>query len=47
MQKIRYGVLSTAQIARNAHIPVARKAADAEMVALKQAAQESKEIAVG
>jgi predicted dehydrogenase len=34
MDKIRYGVLSTAQIARNAHIPASRLAAHAEIVAL-------------
>jgi predicted dehydrogenase len=32
--KIRYGVLSTAQIARNAHIPAARKATNTEIVAI-------------
>jgi predicted dehydrogenase len=32
--KVRYGVLSTAQIARNAHIPAARNATNAEIVAI-------------
>ena len=34
MDVIRYGVLSTAQIARNQHIPSAREAANSEIVAL-------------
>ncbi len=34
MLKIRYGVLSTAQIARNAHIPASKRASNAEIVAI-------------
>jgi predicted dehydrogenase len=34
MDVIRYGVLSTAQIARNAHIPAAQEATNSEIVAL-------------
>jgi predicted dehydrogenase len=34
MHKVRYGVLSTAQIARNAHIPASKLASNAEIVAL-------------
>jgi predicted dehydrogenase len=33
-ERVRYGVLSTAQIARNAHIPAAKKADNAEIVAI-------------
>ena len=34
--KICYGVLNTTQIARNAHIPAARKAANAESMAISR-----------
>lgn len=32
--KVRYGILSTAQIARNAHVPAAQKAAQSEVIAI-------------
>jgi xylose dehydrogenase (NAD/NADP) len=34
MDRVRYGVLSTSQVARNQHIPAAREAANAEIVAI-------------
>ena len=34
MDRVRYGVLSTSQIARNQHVPAAREAANAEIVAI-------------
>jgi hypothetical protein len=32
MKKIRYGILSTAQVARNAHIPTSKRTTNAEVV---------------